>query len=273
MCTINPVYAWCALFMLTNDPPLARRDLIAERLRNGQAVVAAALAAEFNVSDDAIRRDLRALATEGVCRRVYGGALPISPMSVPMSVRVTENPQRKIALAKKAVECIKPGELIFLDNGSTNLALAQILPDDYELVVTTNSLIIASALLSRTDIQLIVLGGSVTHQVGGCIDGNALMSLSRMRIDRAFIGACALSPEAGISAVDMADATFKRCLIGVSKHNVVLLTNEKLESHAPHQVAELNQLDTLVVEHDLSESVYESLQLHCPQTIRAAAPV
>lgn len=42
--------------------PLARRDVIAARLAGGTAVVAAALAQEFDVSEDAIRRDLRALA-------------------------------------------------------------------------------------------------------------------------------------------------------------------------------------------------------------------
>ncbi|WP_271025209.1 DeoR family transcriptional regulator [Rhizobium sp. RCAM05973] len=41
-------------------------------------IVAASLAVEFNVSEDAVRRDLRALAAEGKCRRVYGGALPFS---------------------------------------------------------------------------------------------------------------------------------------------------------------------------------------------------
>ncbi|WP_247655764.1 DeoR family transcriptional regulator, partial [Hydrogenophaga aromaticivorans] len=70
------------------DIPLERRDLIAQRLAQGQPVVAAALAAEFQVSEDAIRRDLRALAAEGRCRRVYGGALPPLPGALPMAVRM-----------------------------------------------------------------------------------------------------------------------------------------------------------------------------------------
>jgi len=63
------------LFML--ELPIARRDIILSRLDEGQPVTAAALALEFDVSEDAIRRDLRALAAEGRCRRVYGGALPL----------------------------------------------------------------------------------------------------------------------------------------------------------------------------------------------------
>jgi DeoR/GlpR family transcriptional regulator of sugar metabolism len=70
------------------ESPLARRDVILGRLAQGQSVVAAALALEFDVSEDAIRRDLRALAAEGRCRRVYGGALPLS--KAPMATRIEE---------------------------------------------------------------------------------------------------------------------------------------------------------------------------------------
>lgn len=83
------------------------------------------LADEFAVSPDAIRRDLRMLAAEGRCRRIYGGALPVSPASSPMAVRAGEAIERKLALAKAAIGLIRPGEFLFLDNGSTDLALAR----------------------------------------------------------------------------------------------------------------------------------------------------
>ena len=54
--------------------PLERRAVIAQRLADGQTVSAALLAAEFAVSEDAVRRDLRALAAEGLCQRIYGSA-------------------------------------------------------------------------------------------------------------------------------------------------------------------------------------------------------
>jgi len=104
--------------------PLARRNRIAERLAQGQTVVASSLAAEFGTSEDVIRRDLRALASEGLCRRVYGGALPMSSRVRPMSERVPEGLLRKRALARRAAKLILPGEYVFLDSGSANLELA-----------------------------------------------------------------------------------------------------------------------------------------------------
>src|ERR1700748_1556574 len=115
---------------MNQDPPIARRDEIARRLDQGESVIATTLAIEFDVSGDAIRRDLRALAAEGRCRRVYGGALPLAQATAPMLVRMEEARARKQALARKAASLIKPGQFVFLDSGSTNLALVSCLPED-----------------------------------------------------------------------------------------------------------------------------------------------
>ncbi|BES71408.1 DeoR/GlpR family DNA-binding transcription regulator [Marinobacter nanhaiticus D15-8W] len=255
--------------MVANDIPMERRDQIAERLANGHSVIASALALEFNVSEDAIRRDLRALAAEGLCRRVYGGALPLTSDSPPMSVRMSEGQEQKAHLAKTGVRSIQPGEFVFLDNGSTNLALAKLLPEDHELKVATNSLVIAAELLQRPDIELIVLGGSASHQLGGCVDGNALLALVQLNIDRAFIGACALSRSHGIGAFNSADAMFKRQLLARSQHKIVLATNEKVTLRAPHKIGELNELTELIVEHDLPDRDFQQLKSMCPSVVRA----
>lgn len=240
--------------MTSNDIPIARRDEIAERLKSGQSVVAADLAREFNLSEDAIRRDLRALAAEGLCRRVYGGALPILPYSPPMSARMKEGLIRKSVLAKTGAEDIRPGEMIFLDSGSTNLALTSFLPEDYDLTVVTNSLAIASSLQSREDIRLIILGGLINSQIGGSVDTSALVSLTRLKIDRAYIGVCALSGTDGACAIHLDDGNFKRQIISQSKQNILLVTNEKVHLQAPFQFALLNEFSKIVIEPDLDES-------------------
>jgi len=228
---------------------MARRDVIADRLAQGRSVIAAALAAEFGVSEDAIRRDLRALATEGRCRRVYGGALPISPGWLPMAARIGEGREQKQALARAAATTIKPGEFIFLDSGSTNLALVEFLPEDAELMVATNSIDIASAVLQRQDLQLIMIGGAVNPTVGGCVDAGAVLAITQMNIDRLFVGACAVSSK-GISAFDMSDAAFKRTLLSVSRESFVLVTTDKLDQRAPHRIAAIRDIACFVVERD-----------------------
>ena len=251
-----------------NDLPLARRDLIAARLAGGQAVVAAALAAEFAVSEDAIRRDLRALAEQGLCRRVYGGALPVVPQSPPMAARIDAARARKRALARRAAAGVQRGELLFLDNGSTNLALAEVLPEDLDLTVATNCVDIAAALLRRGDVRLLLIGGIVDAVVGGCVDAAAVLAVARLRIDLCFVGACAVcahdgdASRASFEAFDFADASFKRQLLAVSRRRIVMLTNEKLGVTAPYRIATLGEAcapDGLIVEHDAPPGPVDAL--------------
>jgi DeoR/GlpR family transcriptional regulator of sugar metabolism len=227
--------------------PLARRDAIAARLKD-QAVVAAALAAEFGVSEDAIRRDLRALAADGRCRRVYGGALPLSPATEPMTSRIREGSERKDRLARAAITVVQPGETLFLDSGSTNLALVEFLHEDADLTVVTNAVEIAGAVLRRQDLRLILVGGLADPVIGGCVDAAAVQIISRMRFDRVFLGACSVSAEFGIGAFHFADATFKRAVLETARHSTVLATSDKLMARTPYQVAGLDRVDLLVLE-------------------------
>ena len=114
-----------------------RKNEIESRLLSGLPVNATALAKEFLVSEDAIRRDLRALAAEGKCKRVYGGGLPISPDGVPLEHRLLSASKEKRALALAALTLVSEASTVFLDSGSTNLALAREMPPDRSLTIAT----------------------------------------------------------------------------------------------------------------------------------------
>ncbi|WP_316195731.1 MULTISPECIES: DeoR/GlpR family DNA-binding transcription regulator [unclassified Bradyrhizobium] len=257
---------------MSDEIPMARRDLIGERLAQGQSVIAAALAAEFDVSEDAIRRDLRALAAEGLCRRVYGGALPITPGWLPMAARIGADRERKQALARAAATAIRTGEFIFLDSGSTNLALTEFLPEDAELTIATNSIDIATAVLQRQDLKLIMIGGAVDPVIGGSVDAGAVLTIGQMNVDRLFLGACAVSAKSGISAIDTADAVFKRTLLSVSRETLVLATTDKLETRAPHRVAAIKDIAHLVVEHDAPTAQLKALTKAGASILKAGPP-
>ena len=120
-----------------------RKTLIQERLKANGRVLAADLAAEFNVSEDTIRRDLREMAAAGLCERVYGGALPVVPAAhTTLSERIAMAPERKAALARVAVGLIEPGMTVFLDAGSTNLAIAQLIEPDLPVFVADGTRIV-----------------------------------------------------------------------------------------------------------------------------------
>ena len=108
--------------------PRERQQRILERLHREGRVVATDLAQEFRVSEDSIRRDLRDLASQGLCRRVYGGALLVQHVA-PLGERHHERAELKRALAQVAAELVGEGQILFIGAGSTNTALAKALPD------------------------------------------------------------------------------------------------------------------------------------------------
>jgi DeoR/GlpR family transcriptional regulator of sugar metabolism len=246
-----------------------RRNEIEIRLQRGLSVNATALAREFLVSEDAIRRDLRALAAEGKCKRVYGGGLPISPHGVPLEHRLLNDSKEKRALALAALPLLSEASTVFLDSGSTNLALARAMPHDRALTIATNSISIAGALLERNNFKVIVLGGEIERETGAAIGLSAIREAERLSFDLCFLGACAVSMSLGIGAFLLADAEFKRTLITRSDRTAALITMDKVETRAPFQVAALAVLDHVVLEGGTSEEIVSTYSSAGPKVIIA----
>jgi DeoR/GlpR family transcriptional regulator of sugar metabolism len=244
-----------------------RKNEIQRRLESGLPVNATALAKEFLVSEDAIRRDLRALAAEGKCKRVYGGGLPMAPDGVSLAHRLSNDSKEKRALASAALSLVSEVSTVFLDSGSTNLALAREIPPDRSLTIATNSIAIASALLDRKNLKVIVLGGEIDRETGAAIGLSAVREAERLSFDLCFLGACAISVSLGLGAFHMADADFKRTLVARSDRIAALVTMDKVETRAPFQVAALEVLDHLVLEFGTPEETVLALANAGPKVI------
>ncbi|MDW5315617.1 DeoR/GlpR family DNA-binding transcription regulator [Rhizobium sp. PL01] len=227
-----------------------RQSLIQDRLRLSGRVLAIDLAQEFNVSEDTIRRDLRELAAAGLCERVYGGALPVSPGGTTLTQRVGLATERKAALAASAVGVIKSGMTVFFDASSTNLAIAQALPAGIELTAATNTPLIAAALMEKPGINIILIGGKIDRLVGAAIGAKAQRDVEALRPDLCILGACGVDINAGLTVFEYEDAEFKRLVARNSAAVLAAVTNDKLGTSAPHAVITTRECTTLIVEHD-----------------------
>lgn len=140
--------------MLTEE----RLDAIRQLLSQHGKVLANDLAAQFGVSDDTIRRDLRELARLGHCRRVYGGALLPAPDTGTLAVRTSDQADVKARLARATAALVRDGQTLYIDASSTNLAIAKALSKDLRLTVVTNAPAIAMALSDNPKHTVVVLG-------------------------------------------------------------------------------------------------------------------
>jgi DeoR/GlpR family transcriptional regulator of sugar metabolism len=234
--------------------PSERHRVILDRLTRDGRVIATDLASELGVTEDMIRRDLRDLSEAGICQRVYGGAVPLAHESTSFIERIAEHPEQKSALASVAVSLVKPGQTIFLDSGSTNEAIALSLPQDRNLTVVTNAPLVAAALVGRTDLTLLTLGGRVDPKAGAAVGASVIRDLQMIHADVCFLGVCSLDVEGGISVFDPDEAEVKRAFVRSSSSLAVVVLNNKLGTRAPHVVASTNQITFLVVEKDAPAS-------------------
>ncbi len=150
-----------------SESRVARQRLILDHVLSRGQVTAAELAELTGRSLMTVHRDLDDLAHRRLLRRFHGGvsALPTSMFESSSEFRLHRRADEKRALAAAAVELIEPGMSVMLDDSTTVLALAALLPEKAPLTVITNYRQVLQALADVPDIRLIMIGGvySRTH--------------------------------------------------------------------------------------------------------------
>ncbi|VXC44608.1 DeoR/GlpR family DNA-binding transcription regulator [Massilia sp. 9I] len=248
-----------------------RRQSIIDAVEREGRVLAAELAQRLDTSEDTIRRDLRDLDAAGLLRRVHGGAVRRT-REASFGERVERDLARKAALAHSLRECIRPGDTVLIDAGSTNLALARLLEDGQAATIITNSPQVALALGDFRRTRIVLLGGTYHAAMGAVLGAWTLAELQQLRADLCIVGLCALDAKRGLAASDAEEATIKAAMVAGSTRRAAAVLNERLVDGAPFAFGRLAELDHLVLEADAPEDSIASLrQAHPGLDLRIAA--
>ncbi|MBV8813822.1 MAG: DeoR/GlpR transcriptional regulator [Verrucomicrobia bacterium] len=240
--------------------PFERRERILETLKNQGKVLAADLADSMKVSIDTIRRDLKQLATEGLVRRVHGGALAAAPFPRPVVERAAQESTVKRDLGQRAAAMIQPNNLVLFDGGSTNEELVRWIPPDVRFTALTPSLPVASALCKLPAVEVIVLGGRVLKRELVATGARAVRDIGDFRADLCYLGVCALHQEVGVSTFSVEELELKQALVRCSGSVVAIVTSEKFGKMAPFIIGPLGILNHVFVETDVSQADREQLR-------------
>lgn len=221
--------------------------IVAALEQNGQIEVTQ-LAAEFDVSEMTIRRDLEELEHRGLCRRVHGGAVTagIRGYEPPFEVRREQNLDAKMRIGQRAAELIASGETVLLDIGTTTLQVAHALRPRYNVSVITPSLDIAILLADEPGIRSICLGGHVRRGEHSTVGSLAERSLHDFHVDVCILSAGGVSVAGGITEYHSEGAQMKRAMIDRAQRLVVVADESKLGAVTFAVVAPISVVDTLV---------------------------
>ncbi|GHC47115.1 DeoR/GlpR family DNA-binding transcription regulator [Streptomyces cinnamoneus] len=263
-----------------------RRALILDEIRRRGGARVNELTRRLNVSDMTVRRDLDALARQGVVEKVHGGAVPVAEATTHepgFEAKSALELSAKQDIARAAARMAARGSAIALAGGTTAFALAHQLVDIPDLTVVTNSVrvadvfhhaqrsVTASGPAARPGAATVVLTGGVRTPSDTLVGPVADAAIRSLHFDVLFIGVHGISVEAGLSTPNLAEAETNRHFVRSARRVVVLADHTKWGTVGLSSFAALEEVDALVTDAGLPTRARAEIAERLPELVVADA--
>lgn len=228
-----------------------RQAQISRIIKADGRVAVTDLAKRFGVTEDCIRKDLKTLADQGICRRVYGGAISVSELPErSVFKRISTNVAEKRIIASKAYAQIADADTVFLDISTTNLCLATLLAEgDKHCIVVSNMIDVLQTLAKNQNLSVLSTGGNVNLEVNGFVGAMTVSTLEPMFFDKAFLGTLGIDLNDGsLTTFDLDDGLIKRRVIQNSTKSYVVADASKFKNRGHYQFGTVNQLEAVITD-------------------------
>ncbi len=208
-----------------------------------------------NVSLMTLHRDIDDLQEEGILVKVRGGARGSQLNSEPLfGVRSRLNVREKQIIAKKAATLVRPGSALFLDAGSTCMAMANHLQDvNMDIITTAPNTAVELCRLNRPSITL--CGGKINRVNFAASGQTTLDDLDKVNIDQAFLGASGLIPMSGFVCGKESEMLVKQKVIRKAHQVILLCDSSKFGAILPYTFAAFKDVDVLISDAPLPEDL------------------
>ena len=207
------------------------------------------LVEEHGVSLMTVHRDLDALQREGWLRKVRGGATaePSSVHHGDVRHRAAAMAAAKRQIAAAALEMVEPGMSVLIDESTTGLALARLLPARAPLKVVTNFLAAVNALALHEGVDLVALGGDYFPAYDAFLGLRTSEAIGSLRADVLFMSTTAVT---GGHCYHQSQETVavKRALMAAAGRRVLLLDHSKFSKQGLYRLAPLTAFDLVILD-------------------------
>lgn len=229
-----------------------RQARIRDRVRGEGFLRAADLAEEFGVSLMTIHRDLDALQSEGWLRRVRGGAttVPSAVFHGDVAQRRAAMADTKRALARAAANLVTPGQTVMLDESTTCLHLAELLPERAPLTVITYFQPVIAMLAGEPGITLIGLGGEYFPAYDAFLGLYTAEGVAKVRADTLFMSTTAISHNRCYHQ-SQATVQVKRAMMASASRRVLVVDHTKFTRQGLYALAPLTDFDLVFADDGL----------------------
>ena len=238
-----------------------RRELIRDRVVEAGSVRIEDLASEFGVTVMTIHRDLNVLETQGWLHKVRGGATVDTSALIDTTVRhrLTDMVEAKGQIARHALAYLDGADSVMLDDSTTVLALAHLLPGRGPLAVITNFLMAINALSGKSDLELIALGGSYNATYDAFHGFHVREAISKLRADVVFMSTTAIL-DGFLYHKSEETILIRHAMMHSAARKILLVDHSKFRRRATHQLAALADFDVVIVDAGLDEHTVSAMR-------------
>lgn len=225
------------------------RDIVLEK----KSVTIGELSRMFSVTEETIRRDLKALEDEGVLTRTYGGAYVDKGVRSDLNLTVRESlfVENKRRMARCAAELVENGDSIFLDCSTTALQLCEYIAN-MRITVLTNSLKVTMRLMDKENIQLILVGGLLSSDSLGFFSQATYQSLQSYYVDKALISCRSLHMEYGLSDPSEYQAEIRKLVMERAGSVYIMADHTKFDRVSFIKISDFDHVNAIVTDTTLS---------------------
>lgn len=228
--------------------------------RLGGSARSAELAKALDVSEETVRRTIKALSKTGVLERMYGGAYLAGHRETPSFFhRIAKHSTEKQAIAAAVVERVQDGMTLFLDVGSTTAFVAEKLRDRFRLTIATNSIGVAQVLANHNGNHVHLLGGEMQTDERGTFGFVTEQQARRFAYDLAIFSTDAMSENRGFLYLNAAESHLAATIAGCADRVLVALDHNKFNQTAPHQGLDVRDVDEIVTDRPPPPKLAESM--------------
>jgi DeoR/GlpR family transcriptional regulator of sugar metabolism len=210
------------------------------------------LSTRLGVSSATIRQDLSFLESEGLIKRVHGGA--VLEDAEDLSNRLGVNYDKKLRIARKAAGLVNDGETILIESGSTNALLARELAKKKNITIITSNVYIARQLRKSKQTDIIILGGIYQPGSESMVGKITRASLDLLNFDKAFIGIDGYTAEAGFTLRDLFRAEISSYIVKKATDAIIISDSTKFGKKELTNVCYLSDIKRIATDNELNAS-------------------
>ncbi|WP_019544707.1 DeoR/GlpR family DNA-binding transcription regulator [Streptomyces sulphureus] len=249
----------------SGEPPLIpdqRRELLLKHLRRDGVLSVQQITQIFGVSHMTVRRDIAELESRGLVFTVPGGVRIASRLHSEPSFQdksVVEQPQ-KHAMAQAAAELVHDGMTVYLDAGTTLLAMVPRLAEHAELTVVTNDFGAVEQLFPASHLTVIHVGGQVEPDNHSSVGRLAAATIRQLAFDVAFVSTSSWDLVRGVTTPSAPKVEVKQAAMAAAQQSVLVAGSSKYGTFGMYKVAGLDAFDTVVTDASLTEAAAHGIR-------------